>query len=44
MFDGVALDYKSITVIADATAAATAEVQAGMCYLYFLSVTFVPYL
>nr|XP_011466682.1 PREDICTED: probable inactive nicotinamidase At3g16190 isoform X2 [Fragaria vesca subsp. vesca] len=28
VFDGVALDYKSITVIVDATAAATAEVHA----------------
>ncbi|XP_004302886.1 PREDICTED: probable inactive nicotinamidase At3g16190 isoform X1 [Fragaria vesca subsp. vesca] len=29
VFDGVALDYKSITVIVDATAAATAEVHAA---------------
>lgn len=33
VFDGVSLNYKSITVIVDATAAATADVHAGMCFL-----------
>lgn len=33
MFDGVALNYKSVTVIVDATAAATADVHSGMCFL-----------
>lgn len=32
MFDGVSLNYKSITVIVDATAAATDDVHAGMCF------------
>lgn len=30
VFDGVALDYKSVTVILDATAAATPDIHAGM--------------
>lgn len=34
VFDGVALDYKSVTVVIDATAAATPEVHAGMCFLF----------
>ncbi|KAK9923401.1 hypothetical protein M0R45_031823 [Rubus argutus] len=33
VFDGVALNYKSVTVIVDATAAATADVHSGMCFL-----------
>lgn len=33
VFDGVSLNYKSITVIVDATAAATDDVHAGMCFL-----------
>ena len=36
VFDAVALDYKSVKVIVDATAAATPEVHAGMCNIYFI--------
>lgn len=31
VFDAVALDYQSVTVIVDATAAATPEIHLGMC-------------
>lgn len=35
MFDAVALDYQPVTVIVDATAAATPEIHAGMNFLSF---------
>lgn len=31
-FDAIAYDYRSVTVIVDATAAVTPEVHSGMCY------------
>lgn len=31
VFDAVALDYQPVTVIVDATAAATPDIHAGMC-------------
>lgn len=34
MFDAVALDYKSVKVIVDATAAATPEIHAGLYSSY----------
>lgn len=33
MFDAVSLDYKQVTVITDATAAATPDIHIGMNYL-----------
>jgi nicotinamidase-related amidase len=36
VYDALALDYPSVTVIADATAAATPDVQVGM-YFSFIS-------
>lgn len=45
VFDAVELDYKSVTVIVDATAAATPNVHAGMQYAYYLSIDYhFPYL
>lgn len=38
-FDAITYDYRSVTVIVDATAAVTPEVHSGMCYfctIYFL--------
>lgn len=37
VFDAVELDYKSVTVIVDATAAATPDVHAGVFIFFFFT-------